>query len=171
MANLKELGIALKAYRVAADESTGQLADAVESDEKYIKQIESGLTAPNIELLELLARHYSLREQEAKRLMELAGHKTDDFELRLDSGDLSLDKLTKDFDVLMSPVFYSDMVNVVSNKYGLTINFVQDSGNGEKPIVIARVGMSHEHAKSIIRVLEQSLKQAKKKLSEDGELN
>lgn len=160
MSNLKELGVALKAYRVAAEESVSDLAEAIELSEDVIKRTETGLQKPSLEMIELIGRHYSLREPEISRLVELAGHSAEDFSFDLAPADIDLRKLSEDYDVLFAPVLYTDMVNVVSNHHGVTINFVQ-KGNGEdKPVVISRVGMSHEHAKSILKVLAESIKRA-----------
>lgn len=162
MGDLKELGIAIKAYRVAANETINDVSEAIEVDKATIGKVEAGLQRPSIELIELLARHFTLREQEVKRLWKLAGHEQDDFAINLDPHDIDLSKLEKDFEVMFAPVFYTDMVNVVSNQYGITINFIQGNGGQEKPVVVSRVGMSHKHAESIIKVLQESLRRANK---------
>jgi transcriptional regulator with XRE-family HTH domain len=161
VSNLKELGIALRAYRVAAGESIDELAEATELNTEDLKKLEAGLHKPAGSMIEMLARHFSLREQEVARLFDLAGHKSEEFDFDLEKNDIDLDKLTKDFDVLFAPIFYTDMVNVVSNDYGITINFIQNGSGSEKPVVVSRVGMSHKHAESIITVLQESLKRAK----------
>ncbi len=161
-ADLKELGIAVRAYRVAAGESVEELADATELSSELLQKIEAGLQKPTIGALEMLGRHYSLRDSEVRRLLELAGHNSKDFELDLEQADIDLRKLTSQYDVLFAPIFYTDMVNVVSNQYGVTINFIQNANGEDKPVVVSRVGMSHQHAESIIQVLQESVKRAKK---------
>ena len=168
MSNLKELGIALRAYRVAVGESVEDVAEATEVGLDMINQIEAGLHAPSEETIELLARHYSLREQEVKRLYELAGHDETDFKIDLEGDDFDMEKLSKDFEVLFAPIFYTDMVNVVSNEYGVTINFIQNASGSEKPVVVSRVGMSHKHAESILEVLQETVRRAKSKQDEEN---
>ena len=168
MSNLKELGVALRAYRVAAGESIQELADATEVSPELIKQMEAGLHAPSDEVIELISRHFSLREQEVKRIYELAGHDSEDFQINLAAEDFDIEKLNKDFEVLLAPIFYTDMVNVISNEFGVTINFIQNASGSEKPIVVSRVGMSHKHAESILEVLQETVRRSKAKQEEDN---
>ncbi len=56
-----------------------------------------------------------------------------------------------------SRVIYTDMAHIMSNNYGIIINFVQTVGPGQPPIVVSRVGMSKEHARSIIKILEAAV--------------
>ena len=156
MAEFKELGVALKAYRVAADETIEDVSNALELDKETILLIESGELQPMPEMIELIARHFALREQEAERLLELAGYGKDEFALDLES-DVSFEELTRMTDVIVGPILYTDTVKVVSNKFGVIINFVQSNGGDGKSIVVSRVGMSHQHAKSVIEVLQRSL--------------
>jgi len=169
MSDLKELGVALKAYRIAAGESVDELANATELEETTIKKIEAGLTKPSSDAIGLIANHYLLREQEVKRLFKLAGHKTDDFSIKKvsDGVDIDISKLGKDIDVLMAPVLYTDMIKVTSDKFGLVISFLQKIEGYDNPVVVSRVGMSHKHANSVIAVLQESMKRANKK--QDGE--
>jgi hypothetical protein len=57
-------------------------------------------------------------------------------------------------------VVYTDMVHVMVNDYGVVMNFIQNSGPNNQPLAVARVGMSREHAKSVVQILQQSLAQA-----------
>lgn len=171
MANLKELGVAVRAYRVAAGETIEDLANAMEVESDEVSRIESGIFKPSTEIIEQIGSHFSLRENEVKRLLDLAGLDADDFEFSFDAGDMDLQKLTDQYDVMMAPIFYTDMVNVVSNQYGITINFIQNASGDDKPVVVSRVGMSHKHAESIIAVLAESLKRAQEQNQQDDNQN
>jgi hypothetical protein len=63
-------------------------------------------------------------------------------------------------------ILYTDMVHVSANKYGVIINFLQGLGSNDQPMAVSRIGMSHEHANSLLEVLSQtielSLKESKK---------
>lgn len=168
MPKLKELGVAFRAYRLAAGESVEELALAIETESATIKEVEAGLLVPTGDMIELIARHYSLREQEARRLFELAGHKKSDFDMNLETTDIDFAQLSKDYDVLISPVFYTDKADVASNKAGIVINFVQNGPSGDKPIVISRVGMSHQQAENVIRELQASLEKMKKEEADEN---
>ncbi len=167
MAEYKELGVALRAYRVAANESIEDVSNALELDMETIERIEQGTLQPKPELLELMARHFTLREQEAERLLELAGYKKDEFTFDLDT-DIFLDDLAKEVESMIMPVLYTDTVKVVSNKFGVVVNFVQSNGSAGKPVIISRVGMSREHALSVIEVLKRSLEGANKSKPEQS---
>ena len=122
---------------------------------------------PTAAHIEVLALHYSLREPEAQRLLELAGHEPQPFDLELDAANLDLGILSKDMEMLFAPVFYTDMVNVAVTDFGITINFIQSGSENEKPVIVSRVGMSHEHAQSIVTVIKEALKESSRKKSGD----
>jgi len=54
-------------------------------------------------------------------------------------------------------VVYTDMAHVVSNKYGVTVNFMQSVGLAGQPLAVARVGMSREHAQHVLELLQKAL--------------
>jgi hypothetical protein len=168
----KELGIALKAYRVASNEEISEVALATELSEDQLRQIEDGTLQPQPEQIEILARHFTLREQEAQRLLELAGYNEFDYDVDL-STDFDLKNLedlkVNEVNVLVNPIFYTDTINVVSNQFGVVLSFVQSSGPEGKPIVVSRVGMSHVHAKSVIKVLTEAMRKSQKKTDQSSE--
>ena len=161
MSELKELGVAIKAYRVALNETIEELAQATELQESVLLKIEAGEHKPDKSVIELLCRHFNLQVQEANRLLKLSGFSKNEFTLDLEPMDIPVDDVTKDFDVLVAPIFYTDMVNVTTNQYGVTVNFIQKAGSDGKPVVVSRVGMSHKHAQSVIDVLQESLRRTK----------
>lgn len=55
------------------------------------------------------------------------------------------------------PVLYSDSVFLNTNKHGIIFNFAQPLANTDQKVV-ARIGMSLEHARKLIEVLEKELK-------------
>jgi hypothetical protein len=52
------------------------------------------------------------------------------------------------------------MIQVMVNNYGVIINFMQGAGPGSQPMAVSRVGMSKEHARSVLEVLQKTLEQA-----------
>lgn len=157
MSEYFKLGQVLRSYRLAADESIEDLSGAVEVDPKFITDLEKGDTQPPEDILALIINHLELEDSEADELWTLAGYKED-------SQDQGV-KMAKTDDVQTTninvpenlPILYTDMVNVVSNKYGVVFNFVQGVGPKGSPIIVSRVGMSHDHAKSVLEVLQKSL--------------
>jgi hypothetical protein len=54
-------------------------------------------------------------------------------------------------------ILYTDMVHVSANGYGVVINFLQGLGPDNKPSIVSRVGMSKEHARSLVEVLQRTI--------------
>jgi len=55
------------------------------------------------------------------------------------------------------PVLYTDSVNVGSTDYGLVLNVAQFMPDGKQQFVVARIGMSFEHAKKLVEVMNNHL--------------
>lgn len=55
------------------------------------------------------------------------------------------------------PVLYTDLVLVSSDRMGLVLNFTQGFGPTHQKNVVARLGMSREHAKSLLEALKKEL--------------
>ncbi len=134
------LGRKLKQLRLRADESLADVSGAVEIDVKELAQIELGQLRPSEEVLMLLVSHFSAGDDEAVRLWELAGYHEDKQQSE-------------------QPILFTDVVDVTVNRYGVVMNFMQTNGSSTQPASVARVGMSREHAKSVLRILQITLSQ------------
>lgn len=53
-----------------------------------------------------------------------------------------------------TPILYTDNVVVTSNPDGVVLDFCQRLGNSPQMRVVARVGMSRDHAKKLLMVLK-----------------
>ena len=62
------------------------------------------------------------------------------------------------------------MVHVMVNNYGVIMNFMQGAGPNNQPLAVARIGMSREHAKSVLEVLQKTLDQADEPPAEPKQL-
>jgi len=163
VANTKDFGVAIKAIRVAANETIENVADAVEISLEELSNIETGKKLPSEDILELFISHFALRDTEAVRLWELAGYSYEE-ELRM-AFEGNDDKKPKELNVHVPQdmqILFTDMVHVSGNKYGLVVNFIQGVGPTGKPTVVSRVGMSKEHAESLVDVLQKSIKNTDK---------
>lgn len=155
------LGGRLRSSRVRQRESLADTSGAVEIDSKVLAQIERGEQRPSEEILLLLISHFNIDEDEATDLWELAGYSEDDDK----DSDSALEapesgKQTAFVLPMDIRVVYTDMVHVMVNDYGVVMNFIQNSGPNNQPLAVARVGMSREHARSVLMILEQTLSQA-----------
>lgn len=146
------LGGKLKQAREHLRESLAEVSGAVEIEAKTLQKIEQGNQRPDEEILLLLISHLQFKDDEATRLWELAGY-SDGATFFEDSKTLNV-TIPSD-----TRVFYTDMVHVMVNDHGIVINFLQNSGPGNQAIAVSRVGMSKEHAGSVLKILSQSLEQ------------
>src|SRR5262249_16675613 len=62
------------------------------------------------------------------------------------------------------PVLFTDIVDIVVNNFGVVMHFMQNGGAGGQPATVAKVGMSREHAKSVLQILQATLMQTEKGL-------
>lgn len=154
----KPLGFRLRRLRQKRQESLAEVSGAVEIDIDELSEIEQGKTCPSEDVLLLLISHLGAREDEATKLWELAGYDQDDVPAANMINDAA--GQTKPMVMVMpmdARIVYTDMVHVVVNNYGVVMNFMQRTGINNQPLAVARIGMSREHAESVISVMQQAL--------------
>lgn len=155
----QHLGDRLKSMRQKYKESLAEVSGAIEVDVETLEQFEGGDKRPSEELLMLLISHFNVRDEEATQLWELANYSSSLHEAEVrDSTKQNVSYaavLPMDLRIV-----YTDMAHVTVNDYGVVMNFMQTSGFGDHPLAVSRVGMSKEHAKKIIEVLNKTLEQS-----------
>jgi len=150
-------GSKLKQIREQARESIAEVSGAVEVDTQVLVAIEAGKDQPSEDIVLLLISHFALKEDEALTMWELAGYDQEKTGLTsIVSGDGSIQ--TAYVNPSDARILYTDMVHVNANKYGVVINFLQGLGANNQPMAVSRIGMSHDHARSLLDVLQQTLK-------------
>jgi transcriptional regulator with XRE-family HTH domain len=161
------LGGALRELREKNRKTPAEVSGAIEVEVDRLLSFEAGDSRPSEDILLLIIQHFDLADKEARKLWKLAGYKTSfDGEFIFDDESLEQEsQLTKT--IAVSPqdirIVYTDMLQVSINNYGVVMNFLQSSGIGNQPLAISRVGMSVQHAKSVIEVLTKTLEQAEEK--------
>lgn len=138
-------------------ESLAEASGAVEIDVKELASYELGKDRPTEEILLLLISHFSVKEDEAIRLWELAGYNME----KISAAHMS-SSAPENVVQIDGPVLFTDLADVIVNNYGVVMNFMQNAGSEGKPQVIARVGMSREHAKSLLKILQITLAQTER---------
>ena len=146
------LGEKLRQVRETRRESLAEVSGAVEIDTDLLERIEQGEVCPSEDILTLLISHFALHEQDAIQLWEWAGFagRTDE---KTDNVQDLASKATVVLIAIDARVQYSDNVNIKIDDNGVVLNFMQAGLQGQ-PIPAARVGMSHEHAKKFIDVMQ-----------------
>ncbi|MDZ7786490.1 MAG: DUF3467 domain-containing protein [Candidatus Saccharibacteria bacterium] len=153
----KRLGKYLKQLRLNLHESLAEVSGAVELDTHHLSEIETGKKRPSEDILLLLISHFNVKEDEAVRLWELA-----DFDKSQIPGNEQATNSPKAKETaFVAPeelrISYTDMVHVSVNNYGVVMNFMQGNGVEGQPMIVSRVGMSKEHAKSMIELLRKTI--------------
>jgi len=152
----RPLGRKLKALRDNANETLAEASGAVEIDVKTLASFELGRTRPSEDVLLLLISHFGARDDEAVNLWELAGYGME----RIPAAHMANDELiAQSADDPANRILFTDVADVVVNRYGVVMKFLQGSGPTSEPIVVAKIGMSRDHAKSVLRILQATLSQ------------
>ncbi len=161
-----QLGRRLKRLRERRLESVAEVSGAVEIDTLQLEAIETGKRLPSEDILLLLINHFSIKDIEAAKLWELAGYDQPDAEtVALPVTDEP--QMMKQALIVMpmdTRIVYTDTVHVMVNNYGVVMNFMQGGGANSQPLSIARIGMSKEHAKSVLELLQRTLAQSEPKV-------
>lgn len=153
----QQLGRRLREIRTSLHETITEVSGAVELEADIIDSYERGETRPSEDVLGLLINHFDVKDEEAEELYELAGY------LSGNDADLSMPDAQHAPTLVMIPmdnrIIYTDSANVSVNNYGVIMSFTQNGPNNQ-PVGVARVGMSIEHAKSVLDVLSKTIAQA-----------
>lgn len=161
----KSLGLQLRQMREKKQESLAEVSGAVEIELDSLSAMEQGVTRPPEDILLLLISYFNVKDQDASNLWEMAGY--DDADKAGASYTLSAEGETGRPPVTVMPgdarIAYTDMLHVMVNNYGVVMNFMQTAGPDNQPMVISRIGMSREHAKSVLEVLRKTLEQSEQK--------
>ena len=160
------LGHQLKSLRERLNETLAEVSGAVEIDIKDLALFELGQNRPAEDVLLLLISHFGAKDDEALKLWELAGYNMAKIPgsqmINDDAGNPQQSVMVMPVDVR---IVYTDMVHVMVNNYGVVLNFMQGAGPNMQPLAVARVGMSREHAKSVLDVLKTTLEQSDQQAS------
>ena len=154
----KDLGGEIKNLRLISGESQAEVSDAVEIQENLLKQIEKGEVRPDEDIMALLLSHFEVEGDKALRLWTLAGYDYEESEAEVskeDSNDGDKNEIRINIPA-DNPVLYTDMVQVMSNQYGIVLHFLQLQPN-KQANVVSRIGMSKEHAESLYELLKRNL--------------
>jgi len=156
----RPLGQRLKALRDQSNETLAEASGAVEIDVKLLASFELGQARPTEDILLLLISHFGAKDDEAVQMWEMAGYGVSQLPIAHQNSEDNQNLTTSE-----QPVLFTDIVDIVVNNYGVVMHFMQNTGPSSKPSTVARVGMSREHAKSVLKILQVTLEQTEKNRS------
>jgi len=153
----RTLGFQLRSLREKLNESIPDVSGAVEIEPEVLLGIEEGTKLPSEDILLLLISHFNLQNEEAMNLWRLAGYdKLDETSTVSKQDNLTQQQSAVFILPIDSRVVYTDMVQVTVNNFGIVVNFQQaNSQANSQSLTVARVGMSKEHAKNLISILQK----------------
>ena len=160
----KQFGKFLTSIRERTKESLAEVSGAVELETEAVTRFEKGEERPSEDILSLLISHFDVQDDEADTLWELAGYDKNSTEEQIEA-------LPNTQTIMMLPfdarIVYTDTAHVLINNYGVIMNFMQGGGPNNQPMAVARVGMSLEHARSVLDVLQKTISQADAEAKKD----
>lgn len=158
----QSFGDVLKELRAKALKTPAEVSGAVEIEESRLKLFEDGTQRPDEDVLMLLIQHFNLGDEQASELWKLAGYsgKPDEEVFFMNDDQGSPQQVTVGVSPHDARIVYTDMIQVMVNNYGVIMNFMQGAGPGNQPLAVSRVGMSKEHARSVLEVLKKTLDEA-----------
>ncbi len=150
----QSLGRRLTEIRKQSLETVPEVSGAVELENDAIIRFESGEERPSEDVLMLLISHFDIKDDEADELFELAGYSASGSAQYENNPIPTLVVVPND-----NRIIYTDTANVSVNNYGVVLNFMQTGINNQQ-LSISRIGMSLDHAKSVLEVLTRTIAQA-----------
>lgn len=159
----ESLGKELKKLRSQRNESLAEVSGAVEIEIDELSDFEKGISRPGEDILALLINHFEMKDKDSDKLWNLAGYEGSDSSNGFVASD---DAVLQSLPVFVLPIdariVYTDLVHVMVNNYGVVVNFMQSAGPNNQPLAVSRIGMSKEHAYSLLEVLQNTLEQSSK---------
>lgn len=156
----------LKTMRQKFQESLGETSGAVEIDVEQLDRFERGTELPSEDILMLLISHFSLQDDEAVKLWELAGYDqsilADDVERPGRQAEEGVEAAARNGGIPVmllaydNRVLYSSELEIVGDKAGLVLNYLQPGSNGQM-VPVSRIGVSYEQAEQMLAALQRSL--------------
>ena len=172
----QDFGGQLKKIRLGANKSINDVSGAVELPVNQLKQIELGEVRPKAELIFLLANYFVLSFEKTQQLLRLAGYTRKgkgDKNKGLHSvlGGLPSQRSEDSQRVLLivpelndERTTYINETSVNVSNSGVVIEFLQSAtiSRDNQAKIIAKVGMSVEHASQLRSILQKALANLKK---------
>src|SRR3990167_5482563 len=172
MNHLKELGRALKYYRELSGKTIDQISKELSIDRSYFSKLEHGREKPSKETLDKLIKAYAIQDQGVSDHLRklwgfplVAGNTSGKEDKTMDNKQLTESPKVPGLQVAIpadKPILYTDSVFVTASPFGIVMDVAQSMGSSNQQSVVARIGMSKDHAKALLKVLQEKLAESEK---------
>lgn len=160
----------LKSIRKSKGLSLTEVAGATRLDKAYLSKVESGSRNPSNSFLNSLVSYYSLPTNELLEIYRLAGHKSpiimnERKEVINMEQKIAENQPGPGVQVNVPanlPILYTDSIWATASQYGIVLDFAQGMGPTNSQNVVARVGLSYDHAKELVKLLSKKLEEVRK---------
>lgn len=171
MTDLKKLGYKVRELRGLNKLSQVKLAEMVKVDITLISKIENGHIQPTQDQLQAVIEALRLDGKDALDLWNLSGRASGPIfreQNKFENKDIIMSQeknVTKQpepqLNVSVNPtatqILYSDAVGVSTSEFGMVFDFAQRVSSTNNANIVARVGVSHEHARKIMEAIANEL--------------
>lgn len=172
--NLNLFGKKLKNIRHQKGKNLLEVANAIGIDKTFLSKLENGIRRPSPSVLNSLLNYYKLDVSVFNEFYELSGFPSisshnlgvaHDFNAEgkgvyknMNQEVISNQKEPQINVPNNLPILYSDSVWVTASPFGLVFDYGQRVGPTNQVNVVARVGLSKEHAEALLQVLVGKIK-------------
>jgi transcriptional regulator with XRE-family HTH domain len=158
------IGNIIRGFRQQRHQTLVDLAKALNIDRAYLNKIELGQVKPSAKLLDKILVHFSVEDNLATKIKQAAGHvplvvsEAGKEKAMGDQAQVAVPQQEAMLNInpMQTPVLFTDSTFVSSSDYGLVLDVAQMVG-GQQHNVVARIGMSFEHAKKLIEVMQDNI--------------
>lgn len=171
----RQLGSVLRQHRLKEGVNISTVAVAIGVDRSYLSKIEHGHETPPPSLLNRIINYFHLDQQTALEITKAAGYGYQNvvhFSFREEHNGKEVINVQEDQSKAPAnakqvnlpnnvPVLYTDSVFVTGSKWGVVLDIAQNVGPTNQQNIVARIGMSREHAEALADVLAKQLTQEK----------
>jgi len=168
MQHINVFGLELREIRKSAGESLAITAAHLGIDRSHLNKVELGIYKPSSELLDKIIAHFSVEGKKARQLRDFIERGQVEHVVvgsEQGKGEVMQQNLApqeQGVQVTVDPtkvqILYSDSTFVSSSDYGLVLDVAQTApGNPKQQFVVARIGMSFDHAKKLLEVINDHL--------------
>lgn len=170
----KDVGEKIRLLRLTHNKNLADISEAIKVDKSYLSKIENGLIRPSDKLIFKLEKYFSLSPMETNNLLQLAGfnntaknvtsakstlgnNEKEDIAFK-DTNKQMQDKINITVKIPDNlPILYSDSIFVTGSPYGIVLDIAQRLGSTGNHNIVARVGISLNHCKSLLKVLSKKI--------------